>query len=100
MDVFERIAKEIDPMAWRAWEVDNEIDTRRKVSLAKARCVLVAIRNLPADKAARAADSLDRRSAVDGSGGEVNITTEVVAAVWATVIDSLVESNPQKRGPD
>ncbi len=100
MDVFERIAREIDPMAWRAWEVDGEIDTRRKVSLAKARSILAAIRDLPADKAVRAADSLNRRSAVDGSGGAINISSEAVAAVWAAVIDSVVEANPQRIGPD
>lgn len=34
------VAKIIDPMAWKAWEIDHAIETRRKVSLAKAQEIL------------------------------------------------------------
>jgi hypothetical protein len=39
-DILRRIAEIIDPMTWKAWEVDAEIQTRRRVSEAKASEIL------------------------------------------------------------
>jgi hypothetical protein len=54
-DALERIAREIDPMAWKAWEITSDIDTRKKVSIAKARSALLGIRDLDAAFLERAA---------------------------------------------
>lgn len=35
--VLRSVAEIIDPMAWKAWEIDRDIETRRAVSLAKAK---------------------------------------------------------------
>ena len=79
-DALERIAREIDPMAWKAWEITPDIDTRKKVSIEKARSALLKIRELDAPLFENAAATL-------AAGGDDVAAT--VKAVWATMIDEL-----------
>lgn len=39
-DITQQAAEIIDPMAWAAWEIDLNIESRRKMSLIKAAQIL------------------------------------------------------------
>jgi len=84
MDVLERIAKEIDPMAWKAWEITSDVEVRKKVSVAKAKSALQGIRHLDADIFAAVGKELTT---------DQKEPAELARTVWTSIIDKLTDEN-------
>jgi hypothetical protein len=77
------MAREIDPMAWKAWEVTPDIQTRRTISIEKARTALRRIREIGDVALSRGA------SAIPGAG-EAG-ASETAKATWAAIVDAITE---------
>ncbi|MDR6851759.1 hypothetical protein J2Y54_001252 [Sphingomonas sp. BE123] len=78
----ELMAREIDPMAWKAWEATPDIETRRAISIEKARTALLRIREI-SDVA------LSRASAI--LGAEEAGASAVAQPTWAAIVDAITE---------
>ncbi|KTE36429.1 MULTISPECIES: hypothetical protein [unclassified Sphingopyxis] len=79
----ELMAREIDPMAWKAWENTPEIQTRRTISIEKARTALRRIRKIGDVALSRGASAI--------SGAEEARASEVAQATWAAIVDAITE---------
>ena len=79
----ELMAREIDPMAWKAWEATPDIEARRTISIEKARTALRRIREIGDVALSHGASAIP--------GAEEAGATEVAQATWAAIVDAITE---------
>ncbi|MCI4591247.1 hypothetical protein MOK15_14245 [Sphingobium sp. BYY-5] len=79
------MAREIDPMAWNAWEAAPDIKTRGTISIEKARTALRGISEIGDVALSHGTSAIP--------DAEETRASEVTQATWAAMVDEITDLN-------